>query len=106
MTHGSLFQLHPEDERDQLRTCLDHHFISYFKHRAKFINKKNGMSVAIIVRSTVHVNQFRADTGKLVCNSQSTESSMKDASDILTNTERANELKIAFQTHIEPNLMC
>jgi len=105
MTHGSLFQLHPEDERDQLRTCLEDQFISYFKHGAKF-RDKNGMSVAIIVRSTVHVNQFRADTGKLVFDNQCSESTMKDASDILINTERANELKMAFQTHIKPKLNC
>jgi nitrite reductase/ring-hydroxylating ferredoxin subunit len=105
LTHGSLFQLHPEDERDQFRTCLEDQFLSYFKHGAKF-RDKNGMSVAIILRSTVHVNQFRADTGKLVCDNQSSESSMKDASDILINTQRANELKMVFCTHIKPKLNC
>jgi hypothetical protein len=64
------------------------------------------MSVAIILRSTVHVNQFRVDTGKLVCDNQSSESSMKDASDILINTQRANELKMVFCTHIKPKLNC
>lgn len=105
MTHGSLFQLHPEDERDQLRICLEDQFISYFKHGAKF-RDKNGMSVAIIVRSTVHVNQFRADTGKLVCDNESRGSSMKDASDILINAKRVNELKKAYHTHIKPKLNC
>lgn len=102
LTHGSLFQLHPEDERDQLRICLEDQFLSYFKHGAKF-KQKNGMSIAFIVRSTVHVNQFRADTGKLVCDNEFIQSSMKPSSDI---TERANELKMAFYTYIKPKLNC
>lgn len=113
LTHGSLFQLHPEDERDQLRTCLDEKFISYYKHGARY-KARNGISVAIIVRSTVHVHQFRADTGKFVGhNDQISESPGKDDqfcsgidTDLPINMETANALKMAFRTYIKPKLNC
>jgi hypothetical protein len=110
LTHGSLFQLHPEDERDQFRSCYEEKHQSYYKHNASF-NQIDGISIGFIPRSTDHVLPFHQDSGNIFevtcmdANSWEGHQMMKQA---LENREyiieAQNKLRRLFRNHVKAKL--
>jgi hypothetical protein len=67
--HGSLFILHPRDEKPTIRYGLEKYGRRFFKHSCKGVkNIKNGLSIGIAFRTTKHLAEVNSDTGCVVLN--------------------------------------
>jgi hypothetical protein len=67
--HGSLFILHPRDEKPTIRYGLEKYGSRFFKHSCKGVkNIKNGLSIGIAFRTTKHLAEVNSDTGCVVLN--------------------------------------
>ena len=67
--HGSLFILHPRDEKPTIRYGLQEYGRTFFKHSCKGVKRmENGMSIGIVFRSTKHLAEVQSNTGCIVLN--------------------------------------
>ena len=62
LTHGSLFVLHPNDEKPLVRSFCNTNVPSYFKHTCKGV-AEDQMSLGIVFRSVSHLCQVNKRTG-------------------------------------------
>jgi hypothetical protein len=67
LEHGTLFLLHPEDERPFVRAWCPEHGPTFFKHSSKGLGKGNGMSLGIAMRFVCQINEV-TDSGSLIMN--------------------------------------
>jgi hypothetical protein len=65
LTHGSLFVLHPNDEKPLVRPFCNKNESSFFKHSCKGV-ARGQMSLGIIFRSVSHFCQVDKRTGCVV----------------------------------------
>jgi len=67
--HGSLFILHPRDEKPTIRYGLEKYGRTFFKHSCKGVESvENGLSIGIVFRTTKHLAEVNSDTGCVVLN--------------------------------------
>ena len=62
LTHGSLFVLHPNDEKPLVRPFCNTNKSTFFKHSCKGV-AKGQMSLGIVFRSVSHFCQVNKSTG-------------------------------------------
>ena len=67
LEHGTLFLLHPGDERPFVRAWCPEHGPTFFKHSSKGLGKGNGMSLGIAMRFVCQINEV-TDSGSLIMN--------------------------------------
>ena len=80
LTHGSMFSLHPEDEETRIRPCLYPAGSTFYKHGVEF-GKKDEMSIALMMRTTIHLRPYNRLTGQYLvadCTQVSAESENRD----------------------------
>ena len=65
LKHGSLFVLHPKDEETVLRKYFNTTKSCFFKH-GKVMFGRNGLSIGLAFRTTVHCTEVDAETGQKV----------------------------------------
>ena len=65
LTHGSLFLLHPNDEKPLVRPFCNKNKFSFFKHSCKGV-ARGQMSLGIVFRSVSHFCQVDKRTGCVV----------------------------------------
>lgn len=69
LKHGSLFILHPSDEKPSVRPSLEEYSRTFFKHSCKGVKEGEGeMSIGIAFRTTKHLVEVQSDTGCVVLN--------------------------------------
>ena len=67
--HGSLFILHPRDEKPTIRYSLEKYGHTFFKHSCKGVkNIENGLSIGIAFRATKHLVEVNSENGCVVLN--------------------------------------
>ena len=65
LSHGSLFYLHPDDEKALLRDYFDEVQLSFWKHGKVFFGK-DGLSIGIAFRQTTSVQECNKETGQVL----------------------------------------
>jgi len=65
LTHGSLFVLHPEDERSLLREYFDETHLTFWKHGKVYFGK-DGLSIGLAFRQTTSTEECKIKTGEVV----------------------------------------
>lgn len=66
LTHGSLFVLHPDDERSLIRREYDTLYPTFFKHGNVVFGRNGGLSIGLVFRTTAHVGEVSVRTGQRV----------------------------------------
>lgn len=64
LTNGSLFLLHPGDEVPFIRQHFDEECATFFQHSVLY-RSKDGLSIALVFRTTSHTVEVFKDTGLL-----------------------------------------
>ena len=64
LSHGSLFVMHPADERKEWRFELDDGDLTYFQH-GNVIFGKDGLSIGLVFRATSRTIKVWKETGML-----------------------------------------
>jgi hypothetical protein len=67
LEHGSLFILHPSDEKPSVCESLEEYGHTFFKHNCNGVKRmEDGMSIGIAFCSTKHLAEVQSDTGCVV----------------------------------------
>ena len=66
LTHGTLFLLHPEDERPFIRRCYVNYGPTFFKHSSQGLGRGVGsLSLGIAMHATWRSEEVHIDSGRM-----------------------------------------
>jgi hypothetical protein len=66
LSHGSLFVLHPSDEKPRMRDCLYSECNSFFKHGDVRFGSNKKLSMGIAFRTSIHSFEVCKRSGKFI----------------------------------------
>jgi len=96
LEHGTLFMLHPEDERPFVRAWCPQHGSTFFKHSSKGLGKGNGgLSLGIVMRFVCQYREVVTDSGSLILGDQFFPEKYRDSETMLQNYLAMEEEKKA-----------
>ena len=66
LEHGTLFVLHPDDEKTMIRECFDTDHKTFWQHGSSGVfHEKMGMSLGLVFRISTHTREVCKTTGQL-----------------------------------------
>ena len=102
LEHGTLFLLHPEDERPFVRAWCPQHGSTFFKHSSKGLGKGNGgLSLGIVMRFVCQFKEVVTDSGSLILGDEFSPEKNRDSETMLQNYLAMEEEKKANEQELK-----
>ena len=102
LEHGTLFLLHPEDERPFVRAWCPQHGSTFFKHSSKGLGKGNGgLSLGIVMRNVCQFKEVVTDSGSLILGDEFSPEKNRDSETMLQNYLAMEEEKKANEQELK-----
>lgn len=102
LEHGTLFLLHPEDERPFVRAWCPQHGSTFFKHSSKGLGTENGgLSLGIVMRFVCQSKEVVTDSGSLILGDDEFSRKCRDSETMLQNYLAMEEEKKANEQELK-----